>query len=99
MEEMDRFCDAMIKIRGEIQDIIDGSADPSDNVLRNSPHTVLDLVSSDWEHPYSRWQAFFPLPHLRTNKFWPSVSRIDNAYGDRNLVCTCLPPEAYATDE
>ena len=99
MEEMDRFCDAMVKIRGEIQDIIDGSADPSDNVLRNSPHTVLDLVSSDWEHPYSRQQAFFPLPHLRTNKFWPSVSRIDNAYGDRNLVCTCLPPEAYATDE
>ena len=99
MEEMDRFCDAMVKIRGEIQDIIDGSADPSDNVLKNSPHTVLDLVSSDWEHPYSRQQAFFPLPHLRTNKFWPSVSRIDNAYGDRNLVCTCLPPEAYATDE
>ena len=99
MEEMDRFCDAMVKIRGEIQDIIDGSADPSDNVLRNSPHTVLDLVSSDWEHPYSRQQAFFPLSHLRTNKFWPSVSRIDNAYGDRNLVCTCLPPEAYATDE
>lgn len=99
MEEMDRFCDAMVKIRGEIQDIIDGSADPSDNVLRNSPHTVLDLVSSDWEHPYSRRQAFFPLSHLRTNKFWPSVSRIDNAYGDRNLVCTCLPPEAYATDE
>lgn len=99
MEEMDRFCDAMVKIRGEIRDIIDGSADPSDNVLRNSPHTVLDLVSSDWEHPYSRQQAFFPLPHLRTNKFWPSVSRIDNAYGDRNLVCTCLPPEAYATDE
>ena len=99
MEEMDRFCDAMIKIRGEIQDIIDGSADPSDNVLRNSPHTVLDLVSSDWEHPYSRQQAFFPLPYLRTNKFWPSVSRIDNAYGDRNLVCTCLPPEAYAAEE
>jgi glycine dehydrogenase len=99
MEEMDRFCDAMIKIRGEIQEIIDGGADPSDNVLGNSPHTVLDLVSSDWEHPYSRQQAFFPLPYLRTNKFWPPVSRIDNAYGDRNLVCTCLPPEAYATEE
>ena len=99
MEELDRFCDAMIKIRGEIQEIIDGGADPSDNVLRNSPHTVLDLVSSDWEHPYSRLQAFFPLPYLQTNKFWPPVSRIDNAYGDRNLVCTCLPPEAYATEE
>ena len=99
MEEMDRFCDAMIKIRGEIQEIIDGGVDPSDNVLRNSPHTVLDLVSSDWEHPYSRRKAFFPLPYLRTSKFWPSVSRIDNAYGDRNLVCTCLPPEAYAAEE
>ena len=99
MEEMDRFCDAMIKIRGEIQEIIDGEADPSDNVLRNSPHTVLDLVSSDWEHPYSRLQAVFPLPYLRINKFWPPVSRIDNAYGDRNLVCTCLPTEAYAAAE
>lgn len=99
MEEMDRFCDAMIQIRGEIQDIIDGGADPSDNVLGNSPHTVLDLVSSDWEHPYSRRQAFFPLPYLRAGKFWPPVSRIDNAYGDRNLVCTCLPPEAYEAEE
>lgn len=99
MEEMDRFCDAMIKIRREIQEIIDGGADSSDNVLVNSPHTVLDLVSSDWEHPYSRLKAFFPLPYLRTNKFWPPVSRIDNAYGDRNLVCTCLPLEAYAAEE
>ncbi len=99
MEEMDRFCEAMIKIRREIQEIIDGAADPSDNVLVNSPHTVLNLVSSDWEHPYSRQQAFFPLPYLRDSKFWPPVSRIDNAYGDRNLVCTCLPPEAYADEE
>ncbi len=99
MEEMDRFCDAMIKIRAEIQQIIDGGADSSDNVLVNSPHTVLDLVSSEWEHPYSRRQAFFPLPYLRTNKFWPAVSRIDNAYGDKNLVCTCLPLEAYAAEE
>jgi len=99
MEELDRLCDAMIKIREEIQEIIDGGADPSDNVLKNSPHTVLDLVSSNWEHPYSRQQAFFPLPYLKANKFWPSVSRIDNAYGDRNLVCTCLSPEAYATTE
>ncbi len=99
MEEMDRFCEAMIKIRGEIQEIIDGAVDPSDNVLVNSPHTVLNLVSSDWKHPYSRQQAFFPLPYLRTSKFWPPVSRIDNAYGDRNLVCTCLPPEAYTAEE
>ena len=99
MEEMDRFCEAMIKIRREIQEIIDGAADPSDNVLVNSPHTVLNLVSSDWEHPYSRQQAFFPLPYLRDSKFWPPVSRIDNAYGDRNLVCTCLSPEAYADEE
>ena len=99
MEEMDRFCEAMVKIREEIQEIIDGVADSSDNVLVNSPHTVLDLVSSDWEHPYSRQQAFFPLPYLRNSKFWPPVSRIDNAYGDRNLVCTCLPPEAYADEE
>ncbi len=99
MEEMDRFCEAMIKIRGEIQEIIDGDVDPRDNVLVNSPHTVLDLVSFDWEHPYSRQKAFFPLTYLRTNKFWPPVSRIDNAYGDRNLVCTCFPPEAYAAEE
>jgi len=99
MEEMDRFCEAMIKIRREIQEIIDGAVDPSDNVLVNSPHTVLNLVSSDWEHSYSRQQAFFPLPYLRDSKFWPPVSRIDNAYGDRNLVCTCLPPEAYADEE
>ena len=96
--EMDRFCDAMIKIRGEIEDIISGRAHSSDNLLRNAPHTVLDLVSSVWNHPYSRSEAFFPLAFLKTGKFWPSVSRIDNAYGDKNLVCTCPSLEDYIED-
>ncbi len=96
--EMDRFCDAMIKIRGEIEDIISGRAHNSDNLLRNAPHTVLDLVSSVWNHPYSRSEAFFPLAFLKTGKFWPSVSRIDNAYGDKNLVCTCPSLEDYIED-
>ncbi len=98
-EEMDRFCEAMVAIREEIQDIIDGNSDPSDNVLKNSPHTVHNLVSSEWKHPYSRRQAFFPLPGLRVSKFWPSVSRVDNAYGDRNLLCACLATEEYSTEE
>ncbi len=97
-EEMDRFCDAMIAIRKEIQDIIDGRSDPSNNLLRNSPHTARNLVSSKWDHPYSRQQAFFPLPSLRVSKFWPSVSRVDNAYGDRNLVCACPAVDEYSTE-
>ena len=92
VEELDRFCEAMIRIRGEIGDIADGRSDPADNVMKNAPHTLSDLVSPEWKHPYSREEAVFPLPHLRKNKFWPSVSRIDNARGDRNLVCSCPSP-------
>ena len=94
-EELDRFCEAMIRIRGEIGDIAEGRSDPDDNVMKNAPHTLLDLVSSEWGHPYSREEAVFALPHLRKNKFWPSVSRIDNARGDRNLVCSCPSPGEF----
>jgi glycine dehydrogenase len=95
-EELDRFCDALIAIRSEIDAIAAGDADAEDNLLHNAPHTV-DVVSSDvWEHPYSREQAAFPLPYLREGyKFWPTVGRIDQAYGDRNLICICPPIEEY----
>jgi glycine dehydrogenase len=94
--ELDRFCDAMIEIRREIQAVVDGKADPKDNVLKNAPHTAAAVSSDTWTHPYSREEAAFPLPYLRTHKFWPSVGRIDNPYGDRNLMCTCPPIEAFA---
>ena len=95
-EELDRFCDALIAIRREIQDVIDGKADPKDNVLKNAPHTAAAVMADTWTHPYTREQAAFPLPFVRANKFWPSVGRIDNPYGDRNLVCSCPPIEEYA---
>jgi glycine dehydrogenase len=95
-DELDRFCDAMKKIREEIQDIIDGRADAVDNVLRNSPHTADEVAANDWNHAYSREQAAFPLPFVRNNKFWPPVSRIDNAHGDRHVVCSCPPVESYS---
>ena len=92
--ELDRFCDAMIAIAGEIQAIRDGRADRADNPLKHAPHTATELAGA-WPHPYSREQAAFPLPWVREAKFWPSVKRIDNAAGDRQLVCTCPPIEAY----
>jgi glycine dehydrogenase len=95
-EELDRFCDAMISIRGEIDSVINGEADRTDNVLKNAPHTVAEVTSSQWSHSYSREQAAFPVSGLRARKFWPSVARIDNPYGDRNLVCSCAPLENYA---
>jgi glycine dehydrogenase len=95
-DELDRFCDAMIAIREEIREIETGAADREDNVLKNSPHTEAEVTADDWPHPYSRRQACFPLPWLSESKFWPPVGRVDNAYGDRNLVCTCEPLEAYA---
>jgi glycine dehydrogenase len=94
-DELDRFCDALIAIRGEIQDVIDGKADPKDNVLKNAPHTAAAVSASTWPHPYTREQAAYPLPFVRANKFWPSVGRIDNPYGDRHLVCSCVPMDAY----
>ncbi len=88
-EELDRFCDAMIAIRQEIQMVVDGKTDPRDNVLKNAPHTAAAIAADDWTHPYSRQQAAFPLPFVKADKFWPPVGRIDNAHGDRNLICTC----------
>ncbi len=95
-DELDRFCEAMVAIRREIQDIIDGRADRVDNVLKNAPHTAAVVTADDWRHPYPREQAAFPLPFVRAHKRWPSVGRIDNPYGDRNLMCTCPPIEAFA---
>ncbi len=94
--ELDRFCDALIAIRKEIEDVVSGKVDPKDNVLKNAPHTAAAVAASDWPHAYSREQAVFPLPWVRANKFWPSVGRIDNPYGDRNLICICPPMETYA---
>ncbi len=97
-QELDRFCDALISIRAEIEQVEMGIADPDDNVLRNAPHTMAVVAQSDWEHPYSRAQAAFPAPWTREHKFWPTVSRVDNAFGDRNLVCACPPIEEYVED-
>ena len=94
--ELDRFCDALIAIRQEIEDVVTGKVDPKDNVLKNAPHTAAVVTGDTWTHPYTREQAAYPLPWVKANKFWPSVGRIDNPYGDRNLVCICPPMEAYA---
>jgi glycine dehydrogenase len=94
-EELDRFCDAMIAIHAEVEQIRGGGWDRADNPLKNAPHTSLELAG-DWKHLYSREQAAFPRPWLRAAKYWPPVKRIDNAAGDRNLICTCPPIEAYA---
>ncbi len=93
--ELDRFCDALISIRQEVREIEDGRSDPQDNPLKNAPHTLDDLAAPDWKHPYSREKAVFPLPWVREQKYWPPVNRVDNAYGDRHLVCSCLPVESY----
>ena len=94
--ELDRFCDALIAIRQEIEDVVTGKVDAKDNVLKNAPHTAAVVTGDTWTHPYTREQAAYPLPWVKANKFWPSVGRIDNPYGDRNLVCICPPMEAYA---
>ena len=89
--ELDRFCDAMIAIRAEIEDVITGKVDSQDNVLKNAPHTAAVVTATEWRHPYTREQAAFPLPFVRERKYWPPVGRIDNTYGDRNLFCSCPP--------
>ena len=95
-DELDRFCDALISIKTEIDAIADGSADAVDNVLNNAPHTLHEISADEWNHDYSRSAAAYPLPYLYTSKkFWASTTRVDNAYGDRNLVCTCPPIEMY----
>jgi len=93
--ELDRFCEAMITIRKEIQEVIDGKADKVNNVIKNAPHTAKLVIADKYDKPYSREKAAFPLPWVKANKFWPSVAKVDNAYGDRNLVCSCAPIEAY----
>jgi glycine dehydrogenase len=96
LEELDRFCDAMIAIREEIQAVIDGTSDPKDNALKNAPHTAQDVCANEWRHPYSREHAAYPVDSLRRRKFWPPVSRIDNPYGDRHLMCACPPIDSYS---
>ncbi|MEO8415826.1 MAG: aminomethyl-transferring glycine dehydrogenase [Ginsengibacter sp.] len=93
--ELDRFCDALINIYEEIKEIENGNADKKDNVLKNAPHTLAVITTDDWDHAYSRSKAAFPLAYLKQNKFWPGVSRVNNTYGDRNLICTCEPVESY----
>ena len=96
--ELDRFCEAMISIRQEIKEIENGQYDKTDNVIKNAPHTCNLITNDVWLKPYSRQKAAFPLEWVSKNKFWPSVGRVDNAYGDRNLVCSCAPIESYAID-
>lgn len=93
LAELDRFCDAMLSIRAEIDAV---SLNDANNILKNSPHTLEMVTTDNWDFPYSRQQAAFPLPYVSENKFWPAVRRVDDAYGDRNLICTCAPIEAYA---
>lgn len=94
-QELDRFCDALISIYEEIKSVENGESDKTDNVLKNAPHTLAVITEDEWKHSYSRSKAAFPLPYLHENKFWPSVSRVNNTYGDRNLICTCEPIESY----
>ncbi|MEX2586089.1 MAG: aminomethyl-transferring glycine dehydrogenase [Balneolaceae bacterium] len=98
-EELDRFCDAMIRIREEIREIEEGVADREMNLLNQAPHTIRTISSDQWNRPYKRERAAFPLPELRFNKFWPTVSRVDDAYGDRNLFCSCVPVEEWQEAE
>jgi len=93
--ELDRFCDAMIQIRAEIADIESGKSDPENNLLHNAPHTHELLMQSPWSMPYSKEEAYFPIPSTRDDKYWPPVGRVDNVLGDRVLICSCPPMEAY----
>lgn len=94
-DELDRFCEALIEIRNEMSEVQNGVADPNNNVLKNAPHTAEVALADNWNYPYTREKAVYPLEFVKNNKFWPVVSRIDSAYGDRNLVCSCIPVEAY----
>jgi glycine dehydrogenase len=97
--ELDRFCDALLSIRQEIRDVEEGKSDKADNPLKHAPHTQFVITADEWNHSYTRQQAAFPLYYVTQNKFWPSVSRINNTYGDRNLICTCEPVSSYAEEE
>jgi glycine dehydrogenase len=96
LREIDRFCDAMTAIRAEISAVAAGEFDAADNPLRNAPHTAA-MIAGDWDHPYTREQAAYPIASLRSAKWWSPVRRIDGAYGDRNLICSCPAPSAYET--
>lgn len=95
LEELDRFCEAMLLIYQEILDVQNGTLDKTDNPLKNSPHTAAMVTSDRWDHLYPRERAAYPASWLKDHKFWPYVGRVDNVYGDRNLVCSCLPIESY----
>jgi len=97
--ELDRFCDAMIAIRNEIEDVEKEVSDKINNPLKNAPHTAAVITANDWEHPYTRQKAAFPLPYVAAFKFWPSVGRVNDTHGDRTLICTCPPLESYAFEE
>jgi len=97
--ELDRFCDALLSIREEIKAIEEGRADKKDNALKNAPHTQFVVTANEWNHAYSREEAAFPLHYVTLNKFWPSVARVNNTHGDRNLICTCEPIESYMEAE
>jgi glycine dehydrogenase len=93
--ELDRFCDAMIAIKGEITAIEAGESDKIDNALKNAPHTAANVTGDEWNHSYSRQKAAFPLPYVAAHKFWPAVGRVNDSYGDRSLICACPPMESY----
>lgn len=95
LAELDRFCEALLSIRQEIEDVILGISDAKDNAMKNAPHTLAAVTSDEWNHAYSREKAAFPVASLKGQKFWSSVARVDNAFGDRNVVCTCPPIEMY----
>ncbi len=97
-EELDRFCEAMISIHGEIEEIVSGKADKQNNVLKNAPHTAQQVTADKWDRPYSREAARLSRAWTREFKFWPAVARIDNVYGDRNLFCTCVPMDELAAE-
>jgi glycine dehydrogenase len=97
-EELDRFIEALVEIRNEIREVEEGKVDKENNVLKHAPHTAEVITADEWTRPYSRQKAAYPLPYVKAAKFWPSVSRVDNAYGDRNLVCSCLPLENYTEE-
>ena len=98
LPELDRFCQAMISIRNEISEIEKGNASREDNVLINSPHTAVEATADEWTHNYSRKKAVYPAEWVAQNKFWPSVKRVDNAHGDRNLICTCPDISTYESE-
>jgi glycine dehydrogenase len=96
--ELDRLCDALIEIRAEIKAIEEGNSDKIDNPLKNAPHTQFETIEGEWNHQYSRQQAVFPIEYVKQNKFWPSVKRVNNTFGDRNLICTCEPVNSYVNE-